>query len=181
MPNVKQIIKTMKEQGYSKETLSLFDKSVSIIDFINQMDALLNKEQCYSIMEEQGCFKGGKLAEPFIDFGKRYADKTLEEKVELFKKEMRNPAPCRLNADGTVSVFWEYKDEEGRYRCICRKVKKFDKSKVISLTYCACCGGHIRCHYQLAFGVGLWLKEVVSSALVSGGEKRCELLFEVVE
>jgi len=34
------------------------------------MDTLLSKEQCLSIMEEQGCCTTGKPAKAYSDFGK---------------------------------------------------------------------------------------------------------------
>ena len=52
-------------------------------------------------------------------------------------------------------------------------------SEEVPLTFCGCCGGHIRNNYQKSLGVKLRLKEIVSSSSSSNGKKRCEFLYEV--
>ena len=50
----------------------------------------------------------------------------------------------------------------------------------VPLTFCGCCGGHIRNNYQKSLGVNLRLKEIVSSSSNSKGKKRCEFQFEIL-
>jgi len=65
MPNlIKQIPKTMRKQGISEEIIAQFDFAETggaedVMALINQMDKLLSKEQCLSVMQEQGCCKTG--------------------------------------------------------------------------------------------------------------------------
>lgn len=49
-----------------------------------------------------------------------------------------------------------------------------------SITYCYCCGGHIKHHLQIALGRSLVLK-VRSSALSSGHKRPCSFLFTIKE
>jgi hypothetical protein len=132
-------------------------------------------------MEEQGCFKGDSTAKPFIEFGEKHVGKTVEERLKLFDElNASYKVPCSLNEDGTLSIYFCI-IEGDKTKCICRQKPKDVAMKDVSLTFCACCGGHLRFTYQLALGVRLRLIEVVSSALNSGGEKRCEFLFEISE
>ena len=132
-------------------------------------------------MQEQGCCKTGKPAAPHRAFGIEHAGKTLAQKVELLNKaDIVHKAPCSLNGDGTLSVYWGDEGLEKR-DCPCGIIKKLPESFEISKTFCGCCGGHIRSNYQKSLGVKLRLKEVVSSSSSSGGKKRCEFLYEVEE
>ena len=183
MPNIKNIKQTMKKQGIPAEVISkpLNDKQPeAVIEFISQMDKLLSKEQCLAIMEEQGCFKG-KISEPFCEFGKKYADKSIEEKIKLLD-ELKSAfrVPCHLNPDGSLSIYFEF-GEKDKYTCICRTMKGVSNTVKVPLTYCGCCAGHVRYTHQFALGVKLTLKKVVSSPIHSGGKKRCEFLFEIAE
>jgi hypothetical protein len=131
-------------------------------------------------MEEQGCCKTGKGPAAHGGFGKANEGKTLNEKVSLLNNtKMPHNAPCRLNDDNTLSVFWGF-EEEGNYGCVCGIIKKLPKSVEVPRTFCGCCGGHIRHNYQKSLDVKLRLKDIVSSAVSSKGKKRCEFLFEIV-
>ena len=189
MANAVKIKQTMVEQGIPEEVIMQFEfpdsyknhRPEPIIPLINQMDRLLSKEQCLSIMEQQGCCKTGKPDVAWRAFGRKHANKTVEEKLELLAElDTPHKAPCHLNSDGTLSVYWGF-EHDGRYHCVCSAIKNLPQPVNISHTYCGCCGGHIRHHYQNGLGVRLRLKEVVSSPISSGGEKRCEFLFEILK
>lgn len=186
MPNLlKQIPETMRKQGIPKEVLDRFDfpaagGSEEVMVLINQMDKLLSKEKRLSIMQEQGCCKSGKGPAAHLEFGRANEGKTLSEKVALLNAaNMPHKAPCRLNDDNTLSVYWGA-DDMSKKSCPCGFTKKLPDSFEIPLTFCGCCGGHIRNNYQKSLGVKLRLKEIVSSSSNSKGEKHCEFLFEIL-
>lgn len=191
VPVVKSIRKTMFEKGIQTEKMAQIDFSElqgnqpkDVLALIGQMDDLLTQEECLSIMEEQGCNKTGKANELNRLFGRTHAGKSIEERIPLLDDKTVHPnVPCRVNGDGTLSVFWEI-GQEGNYQCVCSYYNKLKKEQPnmgnISKTYCGCCGGHIRHHYQNILGAKLRLKEVVSSPISSNGEKRCEFLFEIL-
>ena len=188
MPNVKKIERTMIKQKIPEETMAKFDfpddkeiKPEELIAFIKQMDKLLPKELCLSIMEQQGCCKTGKSEAAHRAFGRKHAGKTVEERIKLFPElDTPHKAPCHINSDGTLSVYWGT-GEEGNYKCVCSTIKKLPEPYDIPRTYCGCCGGHIRHNYQNSLGVSLRLKEIVSSPISSGGKKRCEFIYEIKE
>lgn len=186
MPNlIKQIPETMRKQGIPEETITKFDipaasNSEDVMALVKQMDRLLTKEQCLAVMQEQGCCKTGKAAAEHRTFGQANKEKTLEEKISLFNEAtMVHKAPCKLNAGGTLSVFWG-KENASERSCPCGITRKLSKFAEVPLTFCGCCGGHIRSNYQKSLGIKLQLIEIVSSESNSGGKKRCEFLYKIL-
>jgi len=187
MPNLlKQIPETMHKQGISPEIIAQFDvpetnNAEDVMAFVRQMDTLLTKEQRLSVMQEQGCCKTGIGPKAHGAFGQENKGKTLIEKIALLNEaHMPHKAPCHLNDDGTLSVWWGSENTQGR-SCPCGFIRKLPDSFEVPLTFCGCCGGHIRNNYQKSLGVKLRLKEIVSSSSSSNGKKRCEFLYEVLE
>ena len=139
------------------------------------MDKLLSKEQILTVMEEQGCNKYEHTAESMSKF----QGKTIQERVEIINAQWQeHELYCKLDSDGTLSVLWGYKDKD-KYVCICPCLKKMAKPAA-SITYCGCCSGHIKHHFEQDLGVKLRLLETVSSPLSSGGEKQCEHRYEII-
>jgi len=90
--------------------------------------------------------------------------KSIEERIEVINAmEINESAHCRLNDDGTLSVFWDFYDKKGKYRCVCPIINKLPKPPAVSLTYCGYCSGHAKYHFQNFLGVKLRLLEIVSS------------------
>ncbi len=146
------------------------------IAFADQMDKLLSKDQILSIMEEQGCNKN----EPSDEFMLKLKGKPIKDRIRLLNAmDINTEAPnARLNEDGTLSIFWDFK-KNGKFICVCPIINKLPKPTTVSLTYCGCCSGHIKYHYENFLGVKLRLIETVSSPISSNGGKQCEHLFEM--
>ena len=187
MPNtIKNIRDTMVKQGISDEIMAQIpfngeNNLEDILALIDQMDKLLSEEQRLRIMEQQGCCTTGKPAAFHRDFAERNADKTLAEKLELSGELFFvDEPPCCLNDDGTLTVFWS-SGGEGAYRCVCGYMKNHAQPMSISPTFCGCCGAHARKNLQRSLGVKLKLKEIVSSAASSNGEKHCEFLYDITK
>jgi len=188
MPTLKKIRDTMKKQKINDGNMAQIDfeadcnNPINIISLIDKMDELLTKEQCLSIMEKQGCCKGGKRDKDCKAFAKEHSDKTLAEKLALISSIQYMMSPC-LNADGTFTIaFGGHQNgvHAGKYTCSCGSIKKLKQPFSVSPTYCGCCAGHLLYHYQNALGVKLKLKEINSSPLNTNGEKPCKFTFEVL-
>lgn len=86
-----------------------------------------------------------------------------------------------LNDDGTITVhavsFWE----NGQYVCACPNFHGAGLNQPVSKTYCFCCGGHFKHHYQIMLGVKLNVREILSSPLDSDGKHPCVLLMEIID
>lgn len=189
MPTLKKIRDTMKKQKINDEILAQLDfeadcnNPLNVISFINKMDKLLTKEQCLSIMEKQGCCKGGQRDKDCKLFALEHAEKTLYKKLELISSIPYMMSPC-LNDDGTFTItFGGYQNgvHTGKTTCSCSTIKKLKQPFSVALIYCGCCAGHFLYHYQNALDVKLQLKEINSSQLNTNGERPCKFTFEVID
>ena len=194
MPRVSDFNKAIKEQipaeliariEFPQPNEADMMQPEEVLSLVNQIDKLLSREQCLRVMEKQGCHKDEETTAPFREFGLKHADKTVDEKLKLFDElETGHKAPCHLNHDGTLSIYWGF-EKDGNYQCVCRVIKRLYKERGgpvdVSSTFCGCCGGHVRHTYQYALGVKLRLKEIVSSPISSDGKKRCEFLFVIID
>ncbi len=182
--NILEIRKTMLDKGIPIEVMERFvfpytedETPEEKIAFANQMDNLLSKSQILSVMEEQGCNK----SKPTAEFMLKLKGKPIKERIRILNAmDVNESARSRLNDDGTLSIFWDFEDN-GKHRCVCSIINKLSKPTTVSLTFCGCCSGHVKYHFENSLGVKLRLKETVSSPISSNGEKQCEHLFEIIE
>jgi len=182
--NIFEIKRTMLEKNIPAEIMKQFvftetenETPEEKIAFVNQMDNLLSKEQILSVMEEQGCNKNEHTTDSMLKF----KDKTVNERIEIINSMFKkNELHGRLNGDETLSISWGYEDK-GKYICVCPIMEKSSKSAAISITFCGCCSGHTKYHFEQDLEVKLRLIETVSSALNSNGEKHCEHRYEIIK
>jgi len=189
MPKIEKMLETMREQGIPDEIISRLPMSrikkatpEEIVAFIEGMDKQLSKEQCVAVMNEQGCNNSNKTSAAFRKFGEKYADKTLSDRINLMSElETGHKVDiCRLNDDGTITLTFGFDGNKGNWSCPCSPIKKL-KPYNFPLTYCGCCGAHVRYTHEFALGVKLQLKEIVSSKANSDGEKPCEFVYEIMD
>ncbi len=189
MPNIKRMGETMKKMKVSPEILEQMDFNASTlgnnplptIAVIDKMDELLTDEQKFAIIEKEGCCKGGQRDKDCKAFAKEHANKSLAEKLALFKTVEYMMAPV-LNKDGTFTVTMSGHQNgvhKGKTTCSCGAIKKLKQPFTVSKTYCGCCAGQFLYHYQNMLGVVLRLKKINSSPLDTDGEMPCQFTFEV--
>lgn len=187
---IKKLETTMRNQGIQEEIIDKFhfqeaDTEEKIIELVNKMDALLTEEQCLSIMEQHGCCKTGKVNDTSIAFNREHSEKTLEEKIALIpQSNIAYKMQCRLNANGTITIFDgdDTNYQEGSIICGCYTIRNLPQPVNVSKTYCGCCGGLYRHMFQKALGVKLQLIEIVETKISSRGKKnKCEFLYEIID
>jgi hypothetical protein len=138
------------------------------------MDALLNPETRHAIRQGCACCLGGKRLE--ITKGISKTHQSFEDRFKAAQKaKFVFGDSLTMRDDGKMLVQF-FPDGQEHYRCVCLPKAK----EPISVTYCYCCGGHIKHHLQTALGVRASC-EVVSSALASGGKEPCKFLFTIEE
>ncbi len=176
---VKPLVEQSSADVFGKENMAVF---------IELLDKNLPLEDRLSVMEELGCCKSPTYQAPFKAFYKKYADKPLRDRVSLISTiDSPHNSPNNsviLNDDNTLSVSWAY-GEENNYNCVCdcKTVKDVSSREnySVSPTFCACCAGNVKSLWQAALGVDLKLIDIVSSAISTGGQKRCEFIFDIIE
>jgi len=138
-----------------------------------RMNKLLNKDVRQAVREACACCLGGKR----LKLSKAIArdNETLTDRVKAANEtKLVFGHSVMAQRDGRIRVSFA---PEGllEYRCSCfgRTVKG-----PLPITYCYCCGGHVKHHLQIALGRRLGC-EVRSSALSSGGKKPCSFLFTI--
>ncbi len=143
-------------------------------DAMMKMDMLLDSQTRQTVREGCACCLGGKREQLSKEIAKKHD--TLEERIAA-----ANETPfvfghsVAMQADGRILVSFS-PDGEPEYRCVCLPQVK----EPLPITYCYCCGGHVKHHMQNATGRTLALT-VRSSALSSGGKLPCSFLFALQE
>jgi len=148
---------------------------------MTKCDELLDFDMIAETMLERACCKDGFRLKNSQKVARRRAGRTLEKKLELLCKQKWMGHP-HLTKDGDIytghcagSGF----PEGPRCSCWC-----FDGSLPeqgnMPQSYCLCCAGHFRHHYQIALGVKLRVKKIVSSVF-GKPPQYCSFLFEIVE
>ena len=187
--------KSMEKKGLWDTVKPLIEQSSTDISgeenmsvFIELLDKNLSFEDRLSVMEELGCCKSPTYQAPFKAFYNEYANKSLKERIQLMATiDSPHNSPNNrtiLNDNNTLSVSWAY-GEENNYDCVCNCKTVRDISSrenySVSPTFCACCAGNVKALWQAALGVKLKLIDIVSSAISTGGQKRCEFIFDIIE
>jgi hypothetical protein len=137
-----------------------------------RMNKLLDKEIRQAVREDCACCLGGKRQELVKAIAKRGG--TLEERIAAANEtKLVFGHSVALQEDGEVLVCFSPEGLE-HYRCVCLPKAQ----EPLPITYCYCCGGHVKHHLQIALGRSLALT-VRSSALSSGGRKPCTFAFSL--
>lgn len=141
---------------------------------MDRMDQLLDPATRYAVRQDCACCLGGKRLQLSKAIARNHA--TLEERIRA-----ANETPfvfghsVTQQEDGTIRVQF-FPDGLESYRCPCMP----KAAEPFSITYCYCCGGHVKHHLQIALGRTLDV-EVIHTALSSGGKRPCTFAFAVRE
>jgi hypothetical protein len=135
-----------------------------------KMNKLLDMETRKAVREGCACCLGGKRLKASLAIVKE--NTSLEERVKAAgaAKYMGN---VTMQENGEIMVRF-YPEGLESYRCVC--LPKAEKP--LPITYCYCCGGHVKHHLQIALGRELDCN-THSSALSSGGKLGCVFSFKV--
>jgi hypothetical protein len=144
-------------------------------DAMFRMDKLLDTDTRYAVREACACCLGGKRLKMVKEIAKNNA--SLEDRIVAANEaKLVFGHSVTMQDDGTVLVCFGPDGEPPTYRCPC-----LPKAKApLPITYCYCCGGHVKHHLQIALGRKLACR-VRSSVLSSGGKKVCSFLFSFAD
>lgn len=141
---------------------------------MERMDQFLEPETRHAVREGCACCLGGKRLKDAKAMASAYD--TLEDRIRVIDEtRMCYFQNVTLQEDGTIRLGF-FPDGWDHYSCPCLH----GVDEPLSITYCYCCGGHVKHHMQVALGRTLAV-EVVSSALSSGGRLPCVFALSIVE
>jgi hypothetical protein len=138
-----------------------------------RMDELLDFETRCKVRVECTCSKNATRAK---QIAREYKGRSLEERIEAVRQTPYRGGNPVLQDDGTITCGV---GTEGGHDCPCRHFRGWKYEEPVSVTWCLCCGGHFIHFYQVALGVRLRIKEVLSSALQSQRREPCRFVLEV--
>lgn len=156
-----------------KKKTSSEQKAAWMKSAMHRMDQLLDAPTRHAVREACACCLGGERLKRVQEIDKRGG--SLQERVAAMNETKIVGHSAALQDDGSVLVQF-FPDGRESYRCVCLPKAQ----EAISVTYCYCCGGHIKHHMQIALGRKLSVK-VRSSALSSGGKLPCSFILTPVE
>jgi hypothetical protein len=139
-----------------------------------RMDESLDIDTRRSVREACACCLGGKRLETVKAIAQQ--NDTLEARIAAANAaRLVFGHSVTLQDDGRVRVCF-FPDGMAAYRCPCLTPAK----EPLSITYCFCCGGHVKHHLQIALGRKMTC-EVQASALSSGGTQPCTFMLSFVD
>ncbi len=181
--NVEQKVVDEIQKGYEdlvskspkKEKAAYFKRAVDI------MDEKLAPEQVQEILESNACCKTGTRNKASKEFAQMYAELPLEEKLDKISNAHHlNMGSPELTEDGTLRVHAIYYIKGDRFECACSNFHNLKRDYRVSRSYCYCCGGHFKYHYEIMLGLKLRLKGVDSSPLDTEGGDPCIFDYEII-
>jgi hypothetical protein len=140
---------------------------------MHRMNKLLDTGTRKAVREACACCLGGQRLK--ISRAIAEENETLEARIEAANEAkfvFGDSVKMLENGDIQVRFFPEGLEQ---YRCVC--LSKAEEP--IPITYCYCCGGHVKHHLQTALGRELACT-VRSSALSSGGKYPCTFSFRIL-
>ncbi len=142
-------------------------------------EELLGFEKTAEVMFHRSCCKSGFRLANARQLAREHGEKPLKERLFLLGnlKWMGKP---ELTADGNIMTVAVGSNATKNMTCSCGRLGGCKpKSAAMPLSYCLCCAGHFRFHYEKALGLKLKVKQVVSSILNSNGREPCVFVYRV--
>ncbi len=139
---------------------------------ILKMNKLLDLETRMAIREGCACCLGGRKLKTCQKIVQEY--KSLEDRIKAVSDKKYVCGSVMMTDNGEIIACGD--DERYKNKCVCLPMAK----KPLSITYCYCCGGHIKHFLQIALGRKLE-GNVIKSPLSSGNKYPCTFRFKVVE
>lgn len=170
-----EIVAQILEGGETiRKSTSSAAKAAWMAEAMHRMDVLLKPCLRHAVREDCACCLGGKRLQLSRAICRDH--ETLEERIAAANEtRFVFGHSVSLTPEGKVLVSFA-PEGQAPYRCVCLSQSK----KPVSVTYCYCCGGHVKHHLQTALGRKLDVK-VRSSALASAGKKPCTFLFRIMD
>lgn len=171
--NQELIDKIMKDGEMIRRSTKPAKKADWMREAIRRMDELLDKTTRYNVRQSCACCLGGRRLK--ISRGIAMNNESFEDRLKAANNAhyVFGHSVTQDN-DGKILVRFG-REGLAHYRCVCLP----KAAEPISITYCYCCGGHVKHHLQIALNMELSC-HVLTSALSSKGGKTCSFEFTIL-
>jgi hypothetical protein len=176
-----EIVEKIVNVSYQKSDNEKQDNANYCAAVVSKCDELLDFDVFAEAMFHRACCKGGFRLNNSKKIAKGYSDRSLAEKLELLGHEKWMGHPHFTEGGDIYTEHCAGSGTSSDLKCSCWRFNGCVPSEgKMPLSYCLCCAGHFRFHYQKALGVKLRVKKIISSVF---GEppQYCSFLFEIVE
>lgn len=143
-----------------------------------RMEERIEAKRLKEVRENSACCLGGKRDELAREICAKYP--TVDERFAALSRErfIIGGKAWKDEETNTYYIsFWYARPAEG-YRCSC--LHYYPKTQPMTKTWCMCCGGHIKHHFETALGVKAEVS-IVDTILTTCGERPCLFAFTVLE
>jgi hypothetical protein len=137
-----------------------------------KMDKLIDRTTRYAIREGCACCLGGRKLKTCQKIVQKY--ESLEDRVKAVSDKKYICGSVKIAENSDILAVGD--DERYKNRCVCLPQAK----KPLSITYCYCCGGHVKHFLQIALGKKLDCT-MLASPLSSGDKFPCTFSFKIIE
>ena len=166
----------MKEYEYHliSKLATQLEKADWMREAMIRMDMLLDLKTRKTVREACACRLTGRPLKASQAIARE--NKSLKDRIKAANEAFSVFGGCvRMQGNGKVLVRFAPEGLD-RYRCACLR----GADKPLPLSYCFCCGGHVRYHLQISLG---WEMDytIRSTALASGGKLPCTFIFRMKE
>jgi hypothetical protein len=174
------IIDEVMSVDYPRDSNEKQDNADFYAAAMKKCDELIDFELLSEAMFDRSCCKSGFRLKNARQLAKEHGDKPLEEKLKLLG-ELKYMGKPTLDENGDILSIAVGSQGSHHMTCPCWNLNGCTpKDGKMPLSYCLCCAGHFRFHYEKALNVKLRVKKVVSSILNSQGKEPCVFLYEIV-
>lgn len=170
-PAIIQLI--MKDGDKIKQTDKNEKKAEWFFNAMKIMDKELGIGERQKIREDCACCLGGKRNEVCKRINKKYCD-TADRISAANDARLVFGNAVKEKGKGVYEVSF-FPDDAEMKTCPCMKGLK----EAMPITYCYCCGGHVRHHLETVLGKKLSVK-VLETVLSTEGEKGCRFELEEI-
>lgn len=167
------IARIMAGGGTIKKSAKPEKKAEWLKGAMERMDQLLDADTRHAVRECCACALGGRRHELAKKIGKLA---TLKERIAAANEAKLVFGNRVTQKDGGTIEVCFFPAGRPEYRCVCLT----KAAMPVSITYCYCCGGHVKHHLEAALGCKLKCT-VQTSALASAGREPCTFVLRMEE
>ena len=145
-----------------------------MLEAMLRMDKFLDLKTSKTVREACACRLTGSPLKASQKIARE--NKSLEDRIKAANKAISVYGGCiRMQENGEVLMRFAAEGLD-HYRCPCLP----GADKPLPVTYCFCCGGHVKYHLQIQLGQELDYT-IQSTALSSGGKLPCTFSLRIKE